>query len=193
MFRPWQKPPPSGPAELKPQPEVKGNLLDNQARPHDSDSPAVVEDLLPQLLGEEEVPLKSSDNRLADSSKAFESLEDAIRSGNKTLREEIEKNSRSIRCLNKNLEEQHKTLISIKDTLENLVSFIRTNAREDRRRKERKEEERRKEREEDRRRDYQEKQRGDRKRRMEDCEEHQNPHIKSVLGDVKINKRRKDH
>lgn len=44
------------------------------------------------------------------------------------------------------MEEQHKTLISIKDTLENLVSYIRTNAREERRRKERKEEERRKER-----------------------------------------------
>ena len=78
MFRPWQEPPPSGPAEPKPQPEVNGNSQDNQARPHDSDSPAVVEDLLPQLLGEEEVPLKSSDNRLGDSSKAFESLEDAL-------------------------------------------------------------------------------------------------------------------
>ena len=96
--------------------------------------------------------------------------------------------------MNKNLEEQQKTLISIKDTLENLVSFIRTNAREERRR-ERKEEERRKQREEDRRRDYLEKQKDDRKRRRDDSAENQNPHIKSMLGDgdVKINKRSKDH
>lgn len=193
MFRPWQEPPPSGPVEPKPQPEVKVNSLDNEARPHDSESPAVVEDLLPQLLGEEEVSPKSSDSRQADSPKAFENLEDAIRSGHKTLREEIEKNSRSIRCLTKNMEEQHKTLISIKDTLENLVSYIRTNAREERRRKERKEKERRKEREEDRRREDQVKQKDDRKRRREDSTENQNPHIKSVLGDVKINKRKKDH
>ena len=37
------------------------------------------------------------------------------------------------------------------------------------------------------------KQKDDRKRRREDSEENQNPHIKSVLGDVKINKQRKDH
>ena len=114
---------------------------------------------------------------------------------NKKLIEEVERNSRSIRCLKKVVEDRAQDISAIKNLLENFVSYFRTNAREERRRQEKRDEERKNEREEYRRWESEKRKEEDRKRRIE--EESQNnkrvktmsnkentgsPRIKSVLG-----------
>lgn len=117
----------------------------------------------------------------------------AMENCNKRLIEEVERNSRSIRCLKKVVEDQAQDISAIKNLLENFVSYFRTNAREERRRQEKRDEERKNEREEHRRWESERRKDEDRKRRIE--EESQNskrvktmsnkensPKIKSVLG-----------
>ena len=114
---------------------------------------------------------------------------------NKKLIQEVEKNSRSIRCLKKVVEDQAQDISAIKNLLENFVSYFRTNAREERRRQEKRDEERKNDREEYRRWENEKRKEEDRKKRTE--EESQNskrlktmsnkentgsPRIKSVLG-----------
>lgn len=117
----------------------------------------------------------------------------AMENCNKQLMEEVERNSRSVRCLKKVVEDQAQDISAIKNLLENFVTYFRTNAREERRRQEKRDEERKNEREEHRRWESEKRKDEDRKRRIE--EESQNskrvkttsnkensPKIKSVLG-----------
>ena len=91
---------------------------------------------------------------------------------NKRLTEDVERNSRSIRCLKKVVKDQAQDISAIKNLLENFVSYFRTNENEERRRQEKRDEEQKNEREEYRRWDSEKRKDEDRKRRI--TEESQN-------------------
>ena len=112
------------------------------------------ENILPQLLGEENIQLSvSGDLRRVhfkdDGEKllileTLATLAETVRQGNKTTRTELESNSRTVRCLEKSvsaeLKENNRLLNEINLNLINLITYLRTNAREERRRREKEEE-----------------------------------------------------
>ena len=144
------------------------------------DFPPAGENILPQLLGiddAEEHATKSplarephqnvtvADTPPADAkndflAQCFNKLQAQLEQHNKNLLEEINKNTRSMRCMEKAMREQ----------VEVLNSLLRINAREERRREERREEERKEER---RREERREKERKEERRREEREEERQ--------------------
>ena len=144
------------------------------------------EDILPQLLGDQDDQLETQQDtrnvqimpisRHLDALGAtLKQMSEAISEGNATLRREVESNSRTVRCLEQTVDagtkEQNRLLNNINNNLVNLITFLRTNAREERHRREEQE------------------QKDERKRKRED--ENEEPKLKSVLGEVKVNKKKK--
>ncbi|MCG8047847.1 MAG: hypothetical protein N0E48_19855, partial [Candidatus Thiodiazotropha endolucinida] len=126
-----------------------------------------VEDIMPQLLGQEEgscvtalqeessthgspkeadkriVQMGDRTKRLPTIQNLMEELRDSVEKGNKVVKEEVEKNSRAIRCLEKAIRdqteatrEQTQVMKDIKASMNNFISYYRTCAREERRRDE---------------------------------------------------------
>ena len=165
------------------------------------------ENILPQLLGIDEAEEQAAKSPLAHDrvsqqnvavadtppadakndflAQCFNKLQAQLEQHNKNLLEEINKNTRSMRCMEKAMREQ----------VEVLNSLLRINAREERRREERREEERKEERrreerrEEERQREAAGKRKGEEqqerqgKRRKEE-KENSSPKLKSVLGQL---------
>ena len=105
--------------------------------------PDMEEDILHQLLGEDEEPIE--DQRMVNvvshcpssvtdnhrSTSKFNILKDAILESNRSLRGELEKNSRAIRCLEKSVQEQTQVLRSIQSTFETLASTLQNSSRDE--------------------------------------------------------------
>ena len=118
------------------------------------------ENIMAQLLGntddgddEQDDDLRAVRMREKGSSflqEALDTLHSTVRDGNKTVREEIDKNTRAVRCLEKSVQEnseilraRNQVLTEIKDEIHQFILYYRGSMREERR----KEEEMQKERE----------------------------------------------
>ena len=86
------------------------------------------------------------------SNSVLQDIRTAILTSNKAVMEEMEKNSRAIRCLEKAIKEHGERLTALTNTVKEHTNYTRTYNREERRRAEKRDEQRRQEREEDRKR-----------------------------------------
>ena len=84
----------------------------------------------------------------AQSVSILQDINNAILEGNRAILQEIERNSRVVRCLEKSISEQTVTIKSIKEVFETFVNYTRQYNREERGQMERREEERKRERQE---------------------------------------------
>ena len=175
-----------GAQEKMPQTKTVQPLASPHRVPGAQETEEAEEDILPQLLGDQDDQLETQQDtrnvqimpisRHLDALGAtLKQMSEAISEGNATLRRELESNSRTVRCLEKTVDagtkEQNRLLNNINNNLVNLITFLRTNAREERHRRE------------------EEEQKDERKRKRED--ENEEPKLKSVLGEVKVNKKKK--
>ena len=193
------KPKPNCP--LEPEDLSGKSTTERPSTPHEA-----TENILPQLLGTDshtdELPseapicMKTSPSdamgppQQAPNNSSAE-LIDVIRQGHKEIVAEIEKNSRSVRCLKEAVNGIKDVMVGVHQSINDLVSTIRMQAREERRREERREEERQRERDENRRHDDQSKTSALKRKR--DSTEERSPKLKSVLGNLypENNKKRK--
>ena len=175
-----------GAQEKMPKTKTVQPLASPHRAPGAQETEEAEEDILPQLLGDQDDQLETQQDtrnvqimpisRHLDALGAtLKQMSEAISEGNATLRREVESNSRTVRCLEKTVDagtkEQNRLLNNINNNLVNLITFLRTNAREERHRRE------------------EEEQKDERKRKRED--ENEEPKLKSVLGEVKVNKKKK--
>ena len=121
--------------------------------------------LLDQILTDEEsaftaepqtIPPNEPSKVANKTPSGLEELGFNLKKGNKELKDEIERNTRAIRCMEKSIKEQTEAfqqqtqvLKSIHASMNSFVSYYRTCAREERRQQERRDDDRKKEREED--------------------------------------------
>ena len=149
-----QSPPPANPT-----PEPTRMIPANPGSENPSVSPiptgsaAATENIMQQLLGSEEeffpdfdenpVPATNKSQKRSNSPKpslqgwlssSFAQLKDILEAHNKNLTQELEKNSRTVRCLEKSLNEHTKAVNLFTETMKDLNQTLINNAREERRR-----------------------------------------------------------
>ena len=112
------------------------------------------EDLMPQLLGNNGESLDSDQEtrRKEDSERPYlAQMVEIIQEGNRRVQQELERNSRALRCFEKTIEKainsQTDSLNQLNNTIGNLASFLRVHAREERHQKEAEETRKRKDKE----------------------------------------------
>ena len=139
--------------------------LDLSAPPAQTSHEEDTVNLLDQILTDEEsaftaepqtIPPNEPSEVANKTSSGLEELGFNLKKGNKELKEEIVRNSRAIRCLEKSIKEQTEAfqqqtqvLRSIHASMNSFVNYYRTCAREERRQQERRDDDRKREREED--------------------------------------------
>ena len=109
---------------------------------------------MPQLLGTDAGPLDRDQEarRNEDSERPYlAQMVDIIQEGNWRVQQELERNSRALRCFEKTIEKainsQTDSLKQLNNTVGNLSSFLRVNAREERHQREAEETRKRKDQE----------------------------------------------
>ena len=83
------------------------------------------------------------------SASSFMGIENVIQEGNIAMQKEIDGNSRTVRNLEKAINEQTAAIKSVKEILETFVNYIRQYSREERRQHEKREDKRERERQDD--------------------------------------------
>lgn len=183
---------------LEPEDLSAKNSTERPSTPYEA-----TENILPQLLGTDshadELPSETAVCKTTSPSDATgppqqapnnnSELIEVIRQGHKEIVDEIEKNSRSVRCLKEAVNGIKDVMVGVHQSINDLVSTIRMQAREERRREERREEERQRERDENRRQDDQCRTAAVKRKHTEE----RSPKLKSVLGNLypENNKKRK--
>ncbi|MCG8049166.1 MAG: hypothetical protein N0E48_26790 [Candidatus Thiodiazotropha endolucinida] len=136
-------------------PAIGSSTFAEKLAPGATDEPSE-ENILPQLMGNQDADSISTDDdiRLINvkkdeaSNSCINALTDTIEKGNKYVREEIEKNTRAVRCLEKAVREQTHAiqaqaeagkiqtavLKDIKEEIHQFVLYYRGNIREERHR-----------------------------------------------------------
>ena len=189
---------PSNSHNLTPSTNKNPGSADSKTSQDESTSSGA-ENIMPQLLGadeeceftpeyEETAPSKqetagnaaTGPNIMGWLSNSFQELKNILSTHHKNSMEEMEKNSRTVRCLEKTLIDHTRAVDELKETLKDLNQTLINTAREERRRQD------------DKKRPGEEATSQPKKAKVDDDEENRSPKVKSVLSRViqnRVNKK----